>query len=685
MLLCGGVLLLLAAGRPAVPAPLPLPPEEQEQVNRAIDRGVAFLKATQGRRGTWAAPGAAHAVGYAALPGLTLLECGVSPKDPVLQRTADAIRRTAGQLDATYEISLAILFLDRLGDPKYEPVIEQLAVRLIASQAPTGGWGYKCLSVSKAKQQQILVLLRKQSPPPHAPDLPPFAQGPGAQPPGLAGGPAGQKPTAPAVGPGVAQRGDSPPMGGVAAPPPNDPLRGGTTSSSNPPSPGESLRDTPPSAGPPAKPAPPGQPPERKDRPQPPRSVFPSSQWARCIKSDAPPPSDDLAPELRAQPRGRAEAGGQKAPAGLVVIPPSLRGLTVFQPPDWLGLFDPPDSRDRPLLPTTDNSNSQFAILALWAAQRHGIPMERTLRRVALRYETSQNADGSWGYDYRRGGGAPERPTMTCVGLLGLAVGHGIDQAPAGPAVQDPRLLAGFVALSKHVGTPAGRMQDLPMANLYFLWSVERVAVLYDLQTIGGKDWYRWGAEILVANQQPQGHWANGGYHGASPVLDTSLALLFLKRANLAADLTRKLPFDPAVLNDSIIGKLALSNRPGDTKPDEGKKKALTEPPKPPEPPAKPELTGDTTARSAEPAARPANDSASWEREESTAKRRWPFVLFGLGVLLLIGAIVFVVMHLLAKKEEEREERSTTSRPPSRVAKGPKTRPATKFRAGRAG
>jgi hypothetical protein len=44
-----------------------------------------------------------------------------------------------------------------------------------------------------------------------------------------------------------------------------------------------------------------------------------------------------------------------------------------------------------------DNSNSQFAILALWAAQRYDIPMQRTLALMLRRYQSSQNADGSWG------------------------------------------------------------------------------------------------------------------------------------------------------------------------------------------------------------------------------------------------------------------------------------------------
>ena len=33
------------------------------------------------------------------------------------------------------------------------------------------------------------------------------------------------------------------------------------------------------------------------------------------------------------------------------------------------------------------------------------------------------------------------------------------------------------------------------------------------------------------------------GYHGSGPQIDTCFALLFLKRANLARDLTRKLDF----------------------------------------------------------------------------------------------------------------------------------------------
>ena len=63
---------------------------------------------------------------------------------------------------------------------------------------------------------------------------------------------------------------------------------------------------------------------------------------------------------------------------------------------------------------------------------------------------------------------------------------------------------------SRLVGEPTGTWNSPKAINLYFLWSVERVAVLYNLPTIGKKEWYRWGAEILVANQKKDGNWEDG-------------------------------------------------------------------------------------------------------------------------------------------------------------------------------
>src|SRR5262249_45061090 len=69
----------------------------------------------------------------------------------------------------------------------------------------------------------------------------------------------------------------------------------------------------------------------------------------------------------------------------------------------------------------------------------------------------------------------------------------------------------------------------------YFLWSLERVCVTLNLETLAKKDWYNWGAEVLLANQKPAGTW-EGEY--ADSGADTCFALLFLKKVNLARDLS---------------------------------------------------------------------------------------------------------------------------------------------------
>jgi hypothetical protein len=187
----------------------------------------------------------------------------------------------------------------------------------------------------------------------------------------------------------------------------------------------------------------------------------------------------------------------------------------------------------------SDNSNTQFAVLGVWAAGRHGVPVERALAVAARRFRVTQAPGGSWGY---RHPGPADRPAMTAAGLLGLAVGHALRDGP-GRARPDPAVEAGLAALARHLGKPPalpGRPPASPGGsgvNLYLLWSVQRVGLLYGRPTIGATQWYGWGARALLARQQASGAWATGGYNGATPVVDTSLALLFLRRADLTPGL----------------------------------------------------------------------------------------------------------------------------------------------------
>lgn len=154
---------------------------------------------------------------------------------------------------------------------------------------------------------------------------------------------------------------------------------------------------------------------------------------------------------------------------------------------------------------------------------------------------------------------------MTCAGLLALAAGRG--SAPEGfgkkegPKAEDEGLFWALRALGAHLNDPSDkRMAQLSVAesktalNLYFLWSVERVGVLCDLQTIGGRDWYRWGVELLLPTQQRDGSWVGRG-SGGYPPIDTSFALLFLKRSDLLPDLRETLQKRLKITDPGLDGK----------------------------------------------------------------------------------------------------------------------------------
>ena len=87
----------------------------------------------------------------------------------------------------------------------------------------------------------------------------------------------------------------------------------------------------------------------------------------------------------------------------------------------------------------------------------------------------------------------------------------------------------------------AGRSQGSDGGNYYFLWSVERVGMLYGRKTIGDGNGIRGAPRIWWTRQQGDGRLAEG--YVSEPPTDTCFALLFLKRANLAKDLTTKLQF----------------------------------------------------------------------------------------------------------------------------------------------
>ena len=65
--------------------------------------------------------------------------------------------------------------------------------------------------------------------------------------------------------------------------------------------------------------------------------------------------------------------------------------------------------------------------------------------------------------------------------------------------------------------------------DLYYLYAVERAAILDRVKRVNNRDWYFEGAAYLLDRQRRSGGWDRPD----SDTVDTCFALLFLKRATI--------------------------------------------------------------------------------------------------------------------------------------------------------
>jgi hypothetical protein len=190
--------------------------------------------------------------------------------------------------------------------------------------------------------------------------------------------------------------------------------------------------------------------------------------------------------------------------------------------------------------PGADNSNSQFAVLALHEAERAGaeIPVERW-ERIRDFWLRRQCADGSWGYGGAGGGGTG---SMTCAGVGSLVIAETRlaegDAKVVGDQVQCCQPHANNRAIEDGINW-LGRNFSVH-ANpggggwlMYYLYALERVGRLtarrFFTGPAGDYDWYRLGSEKLVNEQDRlSGFWRGTGGEEDDPYVATSFALLFL-------------------------------------------------------------------------------------------------------------------------------------------------------------
>jgi hypothetical protein len=206
----------------------------------------------------------------------------------------------------------------------------------------------------------------------------------------------------------------------------------------------------------------------------------------------------------------------------------------------------------------SDNSSTQFAILALHEAERAGIKVADQTWQLAANYWTQkgmQNPDGSFRYDYEdaanKGTGS-----MTCAGIACLIILRDRLQPGDATVVNDMLQCCGNQVADDSVERALAWMGQHfsvrlnpgdPRWVLYYLYGLERVGRMSGQRyfftqrnagngvTVEQHDWYREGCEYLLQHQDPLlkswiGIGGAGSGEGDNPSVSTSFALLFLSK-----------------------------------------------------------------------------------------------------------------------------------------------------------
>ena len=185
-----------------------------------------------------------------------------------------------------------------------------------------------------------------------------------------------------------------------------------------------------------------------------------------------------------------------------------------------------------------DNSNSQFALLALHEADRAGVRVRQDVWMRAQQYWVScANGDGSWGYTVGNSGGSG---SMTCAGIASVWITSEHVGTPDARAARDnvsccgggssPKVIErGITWLGKRFSVVENPGTGGQTWLYYYLYGLERVGRFTARRFIGESDWYLEGAKMFVANQDA----FSGAFRGGrieDPVVATSFALLFLAK-----------------------------------------------------------------------------------------------------------------------------------------------------------
>ncbi len=181
---------------------------------------------------------------------------------------------------------------------------------------------------------------------------------------------------------------------------------------------------------------------------------------------------------------------------------------------------------------TADLSNTIFAAMALTAGRNQGYAAPRkvweSLVDGVLRH---QGEDGRFRYH----GNSVPRASMTHAGLICLELARrGLRKKRLSLDVQKA-LKAGHRWCDRNFTVEHAPFGDGFHDGYYhyYMWGLARYGVIFEKKNLGGRDWYKEGAEELLARQEENGSWGS--------LENTAFAILFLRKAALTDPVPRAL------------------------------------------------------------------------------------------------------------------------------------------------
>jgi len=192
-----------------------------------------------------------------------------------------------------------------------------------------------------------------------------------------------------------------------------------------------------------------------------------------------------------------------------------------------------------------DNSNSQYAALGLRACFDSGVTLPENVIILAVKWwRESQFKDPKKddkkpavasgpgaisgkveGWNYKDEVSQPDKApyhAMTAGGVGALVI---YDYMLDRKWKDDSYVKAGMNWLTVHY--------DLQPWNTYYLYGLERAAILFGTEKVGDHFWYAEGANALCNSQKPDGSWGKDT-DWFNTTWDTCFSVLFLRRATRA-------------------------------------------------------------------------------------------------------------------------------------------------------